>query len=749
MPITVADLEVRARANMRDAQRGLTGLQTQAERTAAGATGAFSRVGPAVTRGLQAGGAAAGVAFTASVNMAATFQDELATINTVARLGAEDTARLGDAIQQASRDSGRSTTELTQAYYDLLSAGTVAADDIEGGMAALNASTILATGGLATTGEAVDLLTTALNAYGLEAGAAGHVSDIFAVAVERGKVTAAEIAATLANAAPLASTMGIELEEISAAYSTLTARGVPAAEAMTQMNGAMRALINPNERLNAIQQQTGINFAELAREKGLHVALEELREVVGANSTALGELAGISDTDFPAALQSMQAELGLTNSEVEKFTKIAGVDGAAAAVHELAQEVGGGDAALAEAMGRVEGYNYVLQTTGQNAGAFGENLTAAMDAAGTASEQAAIKMDSPVEAGKRLVAGFQTFMQDVGGPFASSLGPVLFGINQIGPAFGGAFRMSQILGGGIGWLAGKALVPLIMGLGNATLATGRFGLAMLRQGAASVARFGVMLVATAVPAIIGFATTIFTTAIPALIALAAPFLPIILAVGAVVAVVAGLFLAWQTNFLGIRDIAATVWTAITGFIGSAIEWITGIIGGFMDFLSGLWNGVTEGASAVWDAVTGVIGGAVDAITGIIGGIVSVAQGVWDTVSGIFGAIGDAAAAVGDFIGGVGDAAFGWIPSFQKGTTYAPEGPAYLHEGEMVIPPDESAALRRFFAGPSGGQEYAPVKDVIQGGDVNVTIQAPMRPLGPEDVARPLRRLGALGILPTG
>lgn len=732
MAITVADLQVRARADVRDAQRGLQGVQGTAERTAGGASAAMGRIGPAVQRGFTAGGAIIGAGLLTATDAAVTLADEMQNVATV--VPTADLAGLTDEVQELSRASGQTTSDLTGGLYDLVSAGVSAED----AMSVLSASTNLAIGGLGTTAGAADVVTSAMNAYAMEASKAGGITDVFALAIQRGKVTADEIGASIANIAPVASSAGVGLDEVAAGYGSLTAKGVPAAQAATQMRAAISALLTPNETLNKIQEQTGQNFADIAAEKGLAVALEELRVATAGNATELDKLAGVTAEEFPSALAAAQDALGLTNTEVERFSAMAGKDGAGAALAELAKEVGEGDSAFGRALGSIEGYQFALNTTGGAAEAFQGQLgdySEALEGSGVAAEQAAIKMESPAEAGKRLLATFQTFMQDVGGPFASSLGPVVFALNQMGPAFGGVIRMATLAGGALGAVGGKA----------------------------------VLMAAQAVPAVL---------------ALAAPFAVPIAIIAGVVAAVAGLYFAWTNNLFGIRDIAANVWNAITGIVGGAVDFIVGIVTGFVGFLGTIWNGVTGAASAVWNtvssiiggvvgvitgifsglisfvssiwsgvsgaasaawgAVTGVVSGAVSGITGIISSIVDVARGVWDTVSGIFGAIGDAAAGVGDFVGGVGDTLTGWIPSFQGGTTFAPEGPAYLHRGEVVLPPDVSAEFRRFFAG-GGDPGRVPAETILEGDtNINVTLPGATRAMGPEDVARPLRRLAALG-----
>lgn len=737
-------------------------------------------------RAFSAAGATAGYAFAAGVESAATFESQLRTINTVAQVSDQELAAIGDGIQQIARDTGKSTEDLTSAYYDMVSAGLKPGAEA---MEALSLSAFTSLGALGTTADSVDLLTTVLNAYGMETSESANVMDTFAKAVEVGKVTMDQIGASIADAAPMAAQMGIGIDEVSAAYGFMTARGVGANEVMTQMSGAMRALINPNEELNRIQERTGLNFKEIAQERGLHVALEELRKVTGFNEEALTGLAGVTEDEWPDALRAAQSELGLLNSEVDTLTAIAGKDGASAAMNELTGMIGAGESAFAGSLGRVEAFRFALSATGDNFDEYGAAVTGMGDVTGTVMGQAEEAMKGPQNQADRLTQNITTFMQDVAGPFAGTMGPVLLTLNNLGPAFLGPLSPARMLGAGFGWLATKGLGGLIKGLGGGITALGNFGITLAKgvvwtagfagalikdgltalgnfvirlgtsaarmvvwgattvaHGVASVAKFAAALLIRGVTALgtfavtlltgigriaawgaalavravasiatfagallvqgagalVAFSTTIFTTAIPAIVALAAPFLPIIAVIGVVVAVVGGLFLAWQNNFLGIRDIAATVWDAITGFISGAIDFISGVIGAFLDFLGGIWNGTSEAASGAWQAITGVVGAAVDGITGIISGIVDVAQGVWSTVSGIFGAIGDAAAGVGNAVGGVGDFFGGLIPQFEQGTMDTGRGGlALLHPHEAVLPQEVASALRGWLGSGAG------------------------------------------------
>jgi TP901 family phage tail tape measure protein len=407
-------------------------------------------LGQKITSNLgKIGGAGLGVAFTSAISSATTFEDKLRTIQTVAQDLNLDKAK--DDILALSRETGKTTDDLTAGFYDLVSAGVSADDAIN----VLRDSAKFATGALGSTAEAVDLVTSVLNAYGLEASESTRVTDVFAKAVADGKVTAAELGGTIAQIAPIAASAGISIEEVSAGFAVLTAKGAKASAAATEMRAAISALLTPNEQLNAIQEQTGINFAKLAREKGLAVALEELRKVTEGNASALDKLSNVADKDFPDALKSSQKELGLTNSDVEKFTALAGKNGAAKAIQELAKQVGISDSGFAKSLGSIDAYQFALASTGKNLQSFTDEIVATTDAQGLAAEQYDIKSKSAAEQGKRLVAQIQSFLITVGTPFVSTLGPAVFALNQFGQAFGVNGLLAKAFGATIGAVLGS------------------------------------------------------------------------------------------------------------------------------------------------------------------------------------------------------------------------------------------------------------------------------------------------------
>ena len=307
-------------AKLRGATKSVQGLDKAFSRTQT----SLSKTGQNIARLGAVLGAAAVGGFIAVVKAAGDFEAQLNTINTIARASPAALGKIGDSIRQIARDTGTPLEDLTQGYYDLLSAGIKAADAAK----VLTAANTLAIGGLSTTAQAVDLLTTAINVYGGDATKAGAYADIFAKAVERGKVTADEIAASFSQVGNIAASSGLEITELAAGYARLTAGGTAAAEVSTQMRSAIVALTKRTPDLEKLEKATKKNYLAIAGDKGLVYALEIMRKDADKAKVPLIDL-----------------------------------------------------------LGRVEGLNFTLATTGPNFAAYNADLAAMGDAAGTAAGQ--------------------------------------------------------------------------------------------------------------------------------------------------------------------------------------------------------------------------------------------------------------------------------------------------------------------------------------------------------------------------
>jgi len=108
----------------------------------------------------------------------------------------------------------------------------------------LKVSAKAAIGGVTETATSADAITTILNAYKKGASEAESVSDMLFTTAKLGKTTMGELGKSIAQAAPIASSFGIDIEDVLAAVVSITKQGVPTAEAMTKIRAAIMGTAN-------------------------------------------------------------------------------------------------------------------------------------------------------------------------------------------------------------------------------------------------------------------------------------------------------------------------------------------------------------------------------------------------------------------------------------------------------------------------------------------------------------------------
>ena len=161
--------------------------------------------------GFSGVGAIAGAIATVTTSVI-DFEREMANVNTLLGKGsAGQFAALREQILALPPALGDATT-LAKGLYSALSAGVDAGQAVSFVATAAKA----AKAGMADLSVATDALATVLQGYKLDAGEATRVSDLMFQTVNVGKGTFQEFSRAFATVAPIASTMGINLEELSA-----------------------------------------------------------------------------------------------------------------------------------------------------------------------------------------------------------------------------------------------------------------------------------------------------------------------------------------------------------------------------------------------------------------------------------------------------------------------------------------------------------------------------------------------------
>ena len=321
------------------------------------------------------------------------------------------------------------------------------------------------------------------------------------------------------------------------------------------------------------------NVAGLAASVG--ISFEDLGAM-----TAFLTTKGVSATEATTQLSGMIVSLIRPSKEMAAALAAIGYESGQAAIEQLGL-VGAFDALAAngadipEVTGRIEALRGAIALTGEGAQEFIDNFANGL--AGLTEATRAIQNASPAA----QLDFFNSAMSTLSITIGESLAPALV----------------QLL---------QRIMPIIDNV-----------LAWVRENPELVAQIGMV-----VGAIAGLAPVLIIagkaiSAVGAILSIA--FSPI----GLIIAALAGLFLAFQTNFLGIRDLLGPF---VDNFIGNLDE----VWGSISRFGQNVENfGLGTAIASVIDSVMEALGLAENSDE-----MSSAAQGIGDTIAGVFGTIGD-------------------------------------------------------------------------------------------------------------
>lgn len=243
---------------------------------------------------------------------AMTFETSMATVSTIADTSKISLDEIASGVRNNAVDVATFSSDYTDAVYSAISASVDTANAVD----FVSDATKLAIGGFTSATTSVDVLTTAVNAYGLEVSEASKISDYLVTTQNLGKTTVDQLASSVGKVIPLASAYSVEMDNLSTTYAVMTANGIATAEATTYIKGMLSELGNMgSEVAKILQEETGSSFATLmARGNSLGDVLKILGDSVDGNTTAFSNLWSSQEAGVGA--------LSLYNAGADKFNSV-------------------------------------------------------------------------------------------------------------------------------------------------------------------------------------------------------------------------------------------------------------------------------------------------------------------------------------------------------------------------------------------------------------------------------------------
>ena len=177
----------------------------------------------------------------AMVEASMEFEDAMARVKSVCNATTEEMQMMTAEARKMGETTRYTATEAAKAMENLVRNGLSAQQATN----ALPSVLQLAQANAIGLDEAAVILTNTLNMFNLSVNEAARVNDVLSSTAANTATNVSELYDALANAAPVASVLGFNIEEVNAALGALAQRGVKGADAGTQLRMAFVKLTDP------------------------------------------------------------------------------------------------------------------------------------------------------------------------------------------------------------------------------------------------------------------------------------------------------------------------------------------------------------------------------------------------------------------------------------------------------------------------------------------------------------------------
>lgn len=434
---------------------------------------------------------------------------------------------------------------------------------------------------------------TALRGFNIDAGQSGHVADVFARAAADTNAEVGDMGEAMKYIAPVASSMGLSLEETAAAIGIMSDAGIKGSQAGTTLRGALSRIAKPTDEMIAKMDELGLSFYDSEGK------MKPLKDQVGMLKNAFKGLTPEQKQNALVTLygqESLSGMMALIDKGPDKLGK------------------------LTDSLKNSDGAADKMAKTMQ------DNMNSSLEQMMGAFESAAIVVQKVLAPAVRKVADAVSGLVD---KFVSAPEPVQ--------------RMIVIVG-----LIVAAIGPLLVVFGQAVVILQRVkvGFLALRSGLALI---GSSFTAISLPVLGIIAAIAAVIAIGILVyknwdkiskfgkevwANVKKF-----ASNAAEAIKEkwGDITQWFSNtWNNIKNGAKGLWNGTIQGAKDAVNSVKNAWNGVKEWFANLWKGTTSGLASAWDSVTTTLAPFVETIKSIFQPIIEFFSGLWEQVQTIFG-----------------------------------------------------------------------------------------------------------------
>lgn len=279
---------------------------------------------PSISKALKKIGAAIVAAFAvdkikdfgkACISAGMDFDSQMSTVAAISGATGEEFEILRAKAQEMGATTAFSATESAQAMEYMAMAGWKTTD-ITNGLAGVMNLAAASGEDLATTS---DIVTDAMTAFGMSAEESTHFADVLAQTATNANTNVGMMGETFKYVAPVAGSLGYNVEDTAAAIGLMANSGIKASQAGTALRTLMTNMANPTDKMAEAMDTLGISLTDSSGEmKSFAEITEDLRN----GFSGLTEEQKASTAANLAGKEGMSGLLAIVNASEEDYKKL-------------------------------------------------------------------------------------------------------------------------------------------------------------------------------------------------------------------------------------------------------------------------------------------------------------------------------------------------------------------------------------------------------------------------------------------
>ena len=201
------------------------------------------------------------------------FDSQMSRVKAISGATGEEFKKLQNQALQLGKDTAFSSKQCAEGFENLASAGFSVNEMTQAMPGLLD----LAASSGENLANSSDIAASTLRGFGLEASQTGHVADVLAKNASATNAAVADTGLAMKYVAPVAHSMGVSLEEVTAAIGELSNSGIKGEQAGTTLRGMLSRLASPSKEAAKAMQSIGFNaFDAQGKMKPFSTIIDEL-----------------------------------------------------------------------------------------------------------------------------------------------------------------------------------------------------------------------------------------------------------------------------------------------------------------------------------------------------------------------------------------------------------------------------------------------------------------------------------------